>query len=457
MNYLPHTEGDRRAMLDSIGLKKSEELYSSIPKELKIEKLDLPAPKSEWEVTKELSALAAKNRSASQMAHFIGAGSYHRFIPSAVDAILSRSEYYTAYTPYQPEISQGTLQGIYEFQSMMCLLTGMDVSNASMYDGASAAAEAALMATRATNKKKILVSTTLHPEWRQVISTYAEGMAIEIEESGYENGLLSAGTVEKIFTDDFAGLVLSCPNFFGGIEDLRAIAEIVHAKGGLLIVAADPVALALLEAPGNCGADIVVGDGQSLGSPMSFGGPSFGFMTTKDKLARQLPGRIVGATVDSRGEKVYTLTLQTREQHIRREKATSNICSNQGLNALAATMYLSLLGKEGLRQVANLSIQGAHHLADRIAEIPGMKMKFDSPFFQEFVVQSNLPLEEVFAELEKFDVLPGVRLETWYPELKNCFLTCVTETNSEAEIERFIEVLEGIHQRKEFKQNLCLK
>lgn len=438
MSYLPHTEADRRAMLDVIGLKSQEDLYHMIPSGLKKTRLELADPLSELEVQREMTTLAAKNRS---MVSFAGAGSYRRFIPSAVDAILSRSEFYTAYTPYQPEISQGTLQAIYEFQSMICLLTGMEVANASMYDGATATAEAALMAMRLTRRNKVLVSKTVHPEYREVIKTYLSGLGMNVEELDATDGMLTVDSFEA--TSEDAALVVAVPNFFGGLEAGKELAEKIHAAGGLFVVVAEPTSLGLLEAPAKYGADICVGDGQSFGSPMSFGGPSFGFMATTSKNARQLPGRIVGATVDTRGQRVFTLTLQTREQHIRREKATSNICSNQGLNALGATIYLSLVGKEGLKQVATMSLQGAHSLAERIDRLPGFKVKWNG-FFNEFVVESSLPLERVFAEMEAKNILPGVKLGRFFPELKNCFLTCVTEANTPEELDRFVETLGAV-------------
>lgn len=432
MSYLPHTESDRQALLKTIGIASTEELYTSVPSDLRLAKLNLPDGKSEWEVQHEMTRIASRNQ--VNAANFIGAGCYQRYIPSAVDALLMRSEFYTAYTPYQPEISQGTLQAIYEFQSMVCELTGMDVANASMYDGASAAAEAALMAMRATRRDRILVANSVHPEYRQTMRTYGANI-VELPTS---EGVLD----EFEIPDDVAGIVIQVPNFFGCIEDVRAISERIHAKGGLLVVVADPVSLALLEAPGSYAADIVVGEGQSLGNPMNYGGPHLGFMAAKDKLARQLPGRIVGATLDARGEQVYTLTLQTREQHIRREKATSNICSNQGLAALAATIYLSLVGKEGLAQVANISLQRAHHLADKIGQIPGFKVRFEAPFFQEFVVEAPMPASELLAKLREQGILGGVALERWYSGMERNFLVCVTEVNTPEEIQRFVDALE---------------
>jgi glycine dehydrogenase subunit 1 len=440
MSYLPHTDLDRRAMLDTIGIASTEELYHTVPKDLRVTSLELPEGISEWEVQQEMGRIAARND--IQYANFLGAGCYNRYIPSAVDAILQRSEFYTAFTPYQPEISQRTLQAIYEFQSQICLLTGMDVANASMYDGASATAEAALMALRVTGRHEILVADSVHPEYRQVIRTYG-AKTIELPTKG---GVLDNFDIPETA----AGLIVQVPNFFGALEDVRALSERIHAKGGLLVVVVDPVSLALLEAPGAYGADIVVGDGQSLGNPMYFGGPHLGFMATKDKLARQLPGRIVGATVDARGDRVFTLTLQTREQHIRREKATSNICSNQGLCALAATIYLSLLGKEGLAQVANVSLQRAHHLASQIAQMQGFKIRYQAPFFHEFVVEAPMPAKQLLASLKNRGILGGVALDRWYPELDHCILVAVTEANSTQEIQRYLEALEAC--RKEAEQ-----
>ncbi|MBM3267283.1 MAG: aminomethyl-transferring glycine dehydrogenase subunit GcvPA [Candidatus Sericytochromatia bacterium] len=447
-NYLPLTDPQRREMLGAIGAGSMEDLLITIPRELRAGKLDVPSGRSEWEVQQHLAGLAARNRPLSQQRSFLGAGVSLRYRPAAVDHVASRSEFFTAYTPYQPEISQGTLQAIFEFQTLVCELTGMDVSNASMYDGSTATGEAALMCVRATRRRKVLVSGTLHPEYAQVVRTYAWGPGIEIVTVPQRDGGIDLAALDALLTGDVAGLIVQVPSAFGGLEPVDEVATRVKAAGALLAVVADPISLGLLEAPGRYGADICVGDGQALGNAMSFGGPHVGFMACKEPLLRQLPGRICGQTADSRGNTCYTLTLQTREQHIRREKAASNICTNQALNALFATLYLGLVGKEGLREVANVSLQRAHFLAERISQVPGFAPAFGIAFFNEFVVKTERPAEEIVRALEARGIVAGFPLSRWFPDLAHHLLVSVTEANSPDDLDAYVEALRSNHLAK---------
>ncbi len=443
-SYLPHTDAERAEMLKAIGVASIDELYTAVPKELRTFSLDIPTAKSEFEVTRHLAELANQNRSTNQFASFLGAGAQRRFLPSAVDWILHRSEFLTAYTPYQPEVSQGTLQVIYEFQSMISELTGMDLANASMYDASTATPEAAFMAMRATRRNRVLVAGNVHPEYREVLDTYAAGPGAEVAVVPLADGRIDMGKLSEQLTKEVACLIIQVPSFFGTVEDGRAIAEAVHAAGALLVVVADPTTLGVLEAPGAYGADIVIGEAQPFGNPVSYGGPYVGYMATKEKYSRQLPGRIVGATLDNRDQRCFTLTLQTREQHIRREKATSNICTNQALNALAATVYMELMGKEGLYELGNVSLQRAHALASAIAELPGFSLPVSGAFFNEFVVKCPMPVDTLLDKLRAAGILGGVKLETWYPEYKDCMLVAVTEVNSPAEIEYYVSTLKSL-------------
>ncbi|MFC1571724.1 aminomethyl-transferring glycine dehydrogenase subunit GcvPA [Candidatus Margulisiibacteriota bacterium] len=414
MNYIPNTTKDQEKMLKAIGKASIAELLKNIPEKVRLKKeISLPKPLSEPELLEELQKLSEKNQASS---NFLGAGSYNHFIPSAVKHIISRSEFYTAYTPYQAEVSQGILQAIFEYQTMICELTGMDVANASMYDGASALTEAALMACAITRRNEIVVSSTVHPAYRQVLKTYAKAADKTVRELPYNDQGLTTNDLQ--LTTDTACLIMQQPNFFGCLEQ----ADKVRTKGPLYIVCADPISLGLLKAPGDYGADIVVGEGQSLGNPRNFGGPGLGIFAAKKQFARQMPGRIVGETVDAEGKRSFCLTLQTREQHIRRERATSNICSNEALAALAATVYLSVMGKQGLRKVAELCLQKANYLRKKIRDLPSCSLIFpDSPCFKEFVVKTKKKI--------------GVDLEQFYPELKDCRLVCVTELTKKEEMD----------------------
>ena len=435
------TELERQEMLKEIGYSSIDDLFKFIPDSLKLKNINLPKSLWEGDLLDKLSNLGDKNVALSKNISFLGGGVYQRFIPSALETIVNRSEFVTAYTPYQPEISQGTLQAIYEYQSMICFLTGMDISNASLYDGATAVAEAALMAVRTTRSNKVLISSAVHPEYIQVLKTYASGHEIEITELPYTNGVTD---ISKLSDDKYAAIIVQQPNFFGCIEDLNKMSDFIHKNGGMFVVTSEPVSLALLAPPSEFGADIVVGDGQSLGNAMSFGGPHLGFMACKKDFLRQLPGRIIGQTLDKEGKISYVMTLQTREQHIRREKATSNICSNQALNALTATVYLSLLGRDGLREISNISLQRAHYLADSIKSINGFSLAFNGPFFNEFVVNCPTDADKLLEKLMLKNILGGISMKRWYSDMPNSILVCVTEMNSKEELDYFINALKEL-------------
>lgn len=444
-SYLPHTPEDRQAMLATVGAPSVEALFADLPEQVRLDRaLALPAAMPEAVLTKHLGALAKANKSTNELICFLGAGAYDHLIPSVVDHVIRRSEFYTAYTQYQPEISQGYLQALWEYQSMICELTGMPVANASMYDGATAVAEAAMMACAASGRQQVVVAATMHPHYRAVLATYAMDKSIQVETAAYTDGALEAGTLSSLLTDKTATILVQYPNFFGCVEDVRALAEAAHAKGALVIVAADPVALGVLEAPGVLGADIVVGEGQSLGLPMAFGGPYLGFFAATEKLMRKMPGRIVGQTVDNRGNRGFVLTLQAREQHIRREKATSNICSNEALCALTAAVYLAAVGKHGFRKIAEQCLQKAHYAQRTLAGVKGCEIVFGKPFFQEFVVRFNKPVGVVNAVLAEQGILGGLDLGGYYPELAGCALLCVTEKRTKTEIDQLAAVLEAI-------------
>jgi len=445
MRFIPNTDQDRKEMLEFLGVKSIKELFKNIPKELLLKRnLKIPEGLSEIELVKEMRFLSEKNADLEHYSCFLGAGAYHHFIPSIIPHLVGRSEFYTSYTPYQPEASQGLLQTIYEFQTLICELTGMDVANASMYDGASALAEAMIMAFHITGREEIVISKTIHPKYREVVKTYAQAKNLKIIEVGYENGITSLEELEEKVSDKTAAVLIQNPNFFGSLENLREIEEIVHKNKALLVVAiVEPTSLGLLKPPGEWGADIVVGEGQSFGNPISFGGPYLGFMATKDKYMRKLPGRLVGATKDSKGRRGYILTLQAREQHIRRERATSNICTNQALCALAATIYLVSLGKEGLRKVAELSTHKAHYAFEKMKGIEGFEKVFSSPFYNEFVIKCK-DARRVNQVLLKEKIVGPLELERYYPELKNHLLFCTTEMNSKEEIDKLVTTLRKI-------------
>ena len=438
--YIPNTKDERQKMLKEIGYSSIEELFGDIPEEIRLDRdMAIPGPMSEMELLKYMRELASSNKHTGEYTCFLGAGAYDHYIPSAIDHIISRADFYTAYTPYQAEISQGTLQAIFEYQTMICELTGMEVSNASMYDGATAVAEAVLMACQATRRSHVVMAKSMHPEYRQVATTYAKFQDIAVTEIGYRDGMIDIDALEKAVTKDTAAVVIQSPNFFGIIEDIELIAELAHKNKALLIVCADPISLAILKSPGELGADIVVGEGQSLGNPLSFGGPYFGFFATTQKLMRRMPGRIVGETTDKDGNRGFVLTLQTREQHIRREKATSNICTNQALNALMATIYLSLMGREGLKEVAYQCVQKSHYLYDKLIATGLFTPIFKGPFFKEFALKSSIPVDKLNRHLLDKGIIGGYSLKKAYPELDGGWLIAVTEKRTREEMDALVE------------------
>ncbi|WP_018306081.1 aminomethyl-transferring glycine dehydrogenase subunit GcvPA [Desulfitobacterium hafniense] len=439
MNYVPNTVDQQEQILTRIGVGSLEELFADIPESVRRQaQLKIREGLSELELVKYMGRLAAENKTVEEYTSYLGAGAYEHFIPSYVDQLLLRSEFYTAYTPYQPEISQGTLQAIYEFQTLVCELTGMDGANASMYDGASALAEAALMSCDATRRKKVLVPQTIHPEYREVLRTYLLPRGVEILEIPYKEGAVDSEALEKALNNEVAAVLLQSPNFFGMIEKAEEIGQMAHAKGGLLVMAVNPVSLGLLKSPGELGADIVVGEGQPFGNPLNFGGPYLGFLACREKYVRRMPGRIVGATKDKNGKKGYVLTLQAREQHIRREKAASNICSNEALCALAFTIHLSGLGKQGLKEMARLNLQKAHYGAEEIGKLPGMSLAFRGPFFHEFVIKTEVSPRQINEALLSHKIIGGLELSRFYPELDQHLLFCVTETKTKEDIDRLV-------------------
>jgi glycine dehydrogenase subunit 1 len=443
MAFIPHTDADRQQMLDKIGVKDIRDLFHDIPPDKVFVDFDLPEPLSEMEAGWELKQLAGANVNADTFACFLGAGAYNHYVPSVVDYVLQRGEFYTAYTPYQPEISQGTLQAIFEYQSMICALTGMEVANASHYDGATALAEAAIMALNIHREKRktFILSPTIHPEYRQVVRTYLQGMDLKI--IGDDDLKADLATLGGMVDDDTAMLAVQNPNFFGQVEDLASLAEVVHAHKSLLTVVADPISLGMFKAPGDVGADIVVGEGQSLGGGMSFGGPYLGFFAARQQDVRRVAGRLVGETTDTEGKRGYVLTLATREQHIRRDKATSNICTNQGLLALAAGVYMAALGRCGLPKIATLCYHKAHYAAAQIHALKGFEVWSDKPFFKEFVVECPRPVADINRYLlDEWDIIGGYELGRDYPHLANHMLIAVTETNTREEIDDLVAALE---------------
>jgi len=444
--YIQNTPDDERKMLETIGIDSVDQLFNDIPENVRLNReLNLNPSMSEMEVERYMMGLSKRNLTINNLTCFLGAGAYDHYIPSVVRHITSRSEFYTSYTPYQAEISQGTLQYIFEYQTLICNLTGMDVANASLYDGGTAIAEAAFMSANITKRNQILVSKTVNPQYREVLKTYCHLQNLEVIEVGEEGGVTNLDELKNLLNDNTASFIVQSPNFFGIIEDLKAIEEIVHTrKKTLLITSVDPISLGILKTPGSLGADIVVGEGQPLGIPLQYGGPYLGFIAVNKAHMRKLPGRIVGQTVDVNGERAFVLTLQAREQHIRREKATSNICSNQGVNTLAAAVYLVTLGKRGLREVAIQTTQNAHYAYSEMIKSGKYKPLFNKPFFKEFAVTSNVAPDVVNRRLLDENILGGYALEKDYPQYKNGILYAVTEKRTKAEIDKLISVLEGI-------------
>ena len=438
MRYLPKSPEERRAMLRAVGCDSIEQLFAGIPPEARLGRdLSLEPGWSEPEVLRYFEERAAEN--ARGFTSFLGAGAYDHFRPAVVDALVSRSEFYTAYTPYQPEISQGTLQAIFEFQTLICQLTGMDVANASLYDGSTALPEAVMMAVRATGRRHAAVARSVHPEYRQVLATYLRHQGMEIEEMAYgEDGRVAEGSLGGTKREDLAAVVIQSPNFFGIVEDVAAASELAHESGALLIVMiAEPASLGIVRPPAE--ADIVAGEGQSFGVPLSFGGPYVGFLATRDKFVRSMPGRLVGQTTDSNGERGFCLTLATREQHIRREKATSNICTNQALCALMVTIFLSTYGKQGLRELALQNLSKSHYAAERFQQA-GAKRRFTGPFFNELVIQGVGRKASLRDRLAQEKIIGGLELGRYYPEFGGDVLLCFTETVAREKIDRLVEL-----------------
>lgn len=440
MRYIPNSPGERRSMLVDIGLERIDDLFDQIPERLKLkEAIGIGEPMSEPDLLDYFRRLASVN--GTDCSSFLGAGAYSHFIPVIIDSLISRAEFFTAYTPYQPELSQGTLQYTFEFQTMICQLTGMEVANASLYDGSTAVAEAVLMANRVTRRSRFVIADSVHPQYREVVSSYTKNLDLTIDMLAHTN----AGIVDPAelnIDDNTAAVVVQSPNFFGCVEDLAAIADAAHQAGALLVVVvSEPMSLGILKPPGHCGADIVAGEAQSFGIPLSYGGPYCGIFATLEKHVRQMPGRLVGEARDSEGRRGYVLTLSTREQHIRREKATSNICTNQGLFALMATVYLSTMGKRGVQEVASQNLQKAHYAASRISEIPGYDLRFDSPFFNEFVIKTPVAASEVIRRLLGRKIIAGVDLQKHYSGMEDALLVCVTETARKESIDALIAAL----------------
>ncbi len=446
--YIPHTEAETSEMLKSIGVKQISDLFNDVPLKHRFSRLAIPPGVTEMEVLEELKEYAAANEQAGELACFLGAGVYNHYVPAAVDSLLRRGEFYTAYTPYQPEISQGTLQAIFEFQTLIANLTGMEVTNASHYDGATATAEAGVMAYHHFRGKrpKIVLSSAVHPQYREVLCSYLCGYEdIHIETAGKgESALSHPDNLLKLIDQETALVVVQYPDFLGRIFDFRNLVKTAHEQGALVAVVVNPIALGLLTPPGEIDADIVVGEGQPLGIPMSFGGPYLGFFATRKEYVRKMSGRLVGETTDAQGRRGYVLTLTAREQHIRREKATSNICSNQGLIALATTIHMSLLGKNGLKQVAGLCYHKAHYAAKEIAKLPGFEVIGAEPFFNEFMVKCPKDVATLNYDLLDLGFLGGYDLRKEYPELKNHMLVAVTEMNSREEIDDFVQALKEV-------------
>ena len=451
MRYIPNSPDERAEMLKQLGAASIENLFDSIPEVLRLRQhLSVPAAMSEIELLKAFDEMGARNQAAGRVS-FLGGGAYSHYVPTIVDHLISRSEFFTAYTPYQPEISQGTLQSIFEFQTLVCQLTGMDIANASMYDGSTAMAEAVLMAERVTRRSKVVASAAIHPQYLEVAHTYVQHAGIELQHAAFDvrTGQTLVSAFDSI-DDQTAAIVVQSPNFFGCLEDLQALSEKAHAKGALLIVAVtEAMSLGLLRSPGASGADIVVAEGQSFGVPLSFGGPYVGLFAIRDKYSRQIPGRLVGEAYDKKGRRGFVLTLATREQHIRREKATSNICTNEGLIALASTVYLETMGRRGIQEAARQCAQKAHYAAREMAKVEGFSLPCSGPFFNEFVVRAPVaasPLLDTLAREKGID--GGIALSRFDSKRPNDFLVCATETNTRAQIDALVEGLNEISTTK---------
>ena len=445
--YVHEAEDDLRAMREAVGVASEAELFDVIPDAMKLDReLRIPGPFTEIELDRQIRRLAARNTATTEALCFLGAGAYDHFIPAAVDAIASRSEFYTSYTPYQPEVSQGNLQAMFEYQTLMCQLTGMDVSNASLYDGASATIEAVLMAMSITRReKRVVMLRSVHPEYRQVARTYLRPHATEVVEVPFDpKGRCDLEAFAEAIDEETACVVVQHPNFFGVLEPMASIVQTAHDRGALVVQVFDPISLGWLRRPGQWDVDIAVAEGQPLGIPLQYGGPFLGILTCRQAYLRRLPGRIAGETVDRHGQRCYVLTLQTREQHIRREKATSNICTNQGLLALRAAVYLALVGPAGLREIGQQCVVRSRYAAERLTDVDRFDLGFPEPFFKEFVVRDrDGDVDRLLAHAAREGILAGVPLGRWYPELADAFLVAVTERRSRKEIDRWCDVLTG--------------
>jgi glycine dehydrogenase subunit 1 len=444
MPYFYNTPADQQAMLRAIGATSLDQLFELVPEELRLTRpLDLPPALSELELAQHIQELAAKNAHIGQKVCFLGGGAYDHFVPAVVDALAGRGEFYTSYTPYQPEVAQGNLQVMFEYQTLICQLTGMDVSNASLYDGGSAAAEGVLLAMSVTSRpKKAVVAGSVHPQYREILRTYFESLGAELVTVPATGGIVNPADVAAVVDQDTACVLVQHPNFFGCLEDVPALAKIAHDAGALLVQSFDPISLGVLKRPGDLGADVAVAEGQSLGTPLLYGGPYLGIMACREQFVRRLPGRIAGQTVDRRGRRCFVLTLQTREQHIRREKATSNICTNQGLFALRAAIYLAEMGPQGLAETAELCVRKAHYAKERLTTNSRLRAAFDQPTFKEFVIRDTQGrVDELLAQALDAGYLAGIPLGQWYPELADCILITVTEKRTKGEIDGLAEVL----------------
>ncbi|MBV7507456.1 aminomethyl-transferring glycine dehydrogenase subunit GcvPA [Bacillus sp. sid0103] len=443
--YLPMTEQDKKTMLEAIGVSSIDELFSDIPEKVRFKgEYNIKAAKSETALMKELFKMASRNADLKRNVSFIGAGVYDHYMPVIVDHVISRSEFYTAYTPYQPEISQGELQAIFEFQTMICELTGMDVANSSMYDGGTALAEAAMLSAGHTKRKTIVVSSAVHPESRDVLKTYAKGQYLNVIEVPVKDGVTDLDSLKGLVNEDVAAVIVQYPNFFGRVEPLKELEEIIHANKSMFVVSSNPLSLGVLTPPGKFGADIVIGDAQPFGIPTAFGGPHCGYFAVTTKLMRKVPGRLVGQTTDDQGRRGFVLTLQAREQHIRRDKATSNICSNQALNALAASVAMTALGKKGVREMAAANLQKAHYAKNAFKEA-GFEVVYDGHSFNEFVVKLTKPVKEINQNLLQKGIIGGYDLGRDYSELANHMLIAVTEQRSKEEIDTLVKELGDFH------------
>jgi glycine dehydrogenase subunit 1 len=443
--YLPMTEEDKRVMLETIGVSSIDELFSDIPEKVRFKgEYNIKAAKSETALMKELFKMASRNADLKTNVSFLGAGVYDHYMPVIVDHVISRSEFYTAYTPYQPEISQGELQAIFEFQTMICELTGMDVANSSMYDGGTALAEAAMLSAGHTKRKTIIVSSAVHPEYRDVLKTYAKGQNLEVVEVDVIEGITDVAALKGLVNSEVAAVIVQYPNFFGRIEPLKELEEIIHENKSIFVVSSNPLSLGVLTPPGKFGADIVIGDAQPFGIPTAFGGPHCGYFAVTNKLLRKVPGRLVGQTTDEQGRRGFVLTLQAREQHIRRDKATSNICSNQALTALAAAVAMTALGKKGVREMAAANLQKTHYAKNRFKDA-GVEVVYDGHSFNEFVIKLNKPVKEMNQKLLEKAIIGGYDLGRDYRELTNHMLIAVTEQRSKEEIDTLVKELGDLH------------